>query len=123
MRASRSFAISFAIIALTVVTSSAASAQERIRQRGIPGDRVSSIPGERISSFRADFNRILDHYDGVFRRLENARGIRLTADARQSLRAVSDEQLARVFERMGVPDLSAAVQAAEVLVLRTPVLP
>ena len=123
MKASSSFAISFAIIALTVVASSPASAQERIRQRGIPGDRVSSIPGERISSFRADFNRILDHYDGVFRRLENARGIRLTADARQSLRAVSDEQLARVFERMGVPDLSAAVQAAEVLVLRTPVLP
>ena len=113
MKASKSLAISFAVIALAVVAPATASAQERNRNREVPGDR--------LAGFRTDFNKVLDHYDGVFRRLGHTRGLRLTAEARESLRVVSDEQMARVFERMRIPDLSAAIEAVKVLESHTPV--
>lgn len=105
--------IPFAVLAFAVVASTPASAaQAETRSRDIPADR--------LATFRGDFNKILDGYDTIFRRLGNARGIRMTADARESLRVVSDEQFARLFERMRIPDLSAAVQAVSVLESHTP---
>src|SRR5438034_11392872 len=112
MKASRALAIPAAMIALVVVTSPAAAGQQ--------GTATADARTDRLASFRADFNRMLDHYDGVFRKVGNARGLRLTASARESLRAVGDDQLAKLFAKARVPDLSAAMQAAEKLESLTP---
>ena len=112
MKASRAFWVPAAMIALVCVTSPAAAGQQ--------GTAAADARTDRLASFRADFNKMLDHYDGVFRKVGNARGLRLTASGRESLRAVSDEQLAKLFAKIRVPDLSAAVQAAEKLEAVTP---
>ena len=82
---------------------------------GQGGGSAAEARTDRLASFRPDFNRMLDAYDKVFQKLGNARGLRMTASARESLRAVSDDQLARLFAKVRVPDLASAVQAAEKL--------
>jgi hypothetical protein len=104
--------VSLAVLAFAVATSASVSAADATKNREVPGDR--------IATFRGDFNKMLDSYDAIFHRLGNTRGLRTVADARESLRVVTDEQLARVFERMHIPDLSGAVQAAAVLESHTP---
>jgi hypothetical protein len=112
MKASRAFSIPAAMIALVLVTSPAGAGQQ--------GTVTADARTDRLASFRPDFNKLLNHYDGVFRKVGNARGLRLTASARESLRAVSDDQLAKLFAKVRVPDLTAAVQAAEKLESLTP---
>ena len=108
----RAFSIPAAVLALACVTSPATAGQE--------GTAAADARTDRFAAFRPDFNRLLDTYDGVFRKVGNARGLRLTASARESLRAVSDDQLAKLFAKIRVPDLSAAIQAAEKLDALTP---
>jgi hypothetical protein len=103
----RAFSIPAAVIALACVTSPAAAGQEAAA--------AADARTDRLASFRPDFNKLLDRYDVVFRKIGNARGLRVTASARESLRAVSDDQLAKLFAKVRVPDLSAALQAAEKL--------
>jgi len=87
---------------------------------GQDGGNGAEARTDRLASFRPDFNRMLDQYDKVFQKLGNARGLRLTASARESLRAVSDDQLAKLFTKVRVPDLASAVQAVEKLNAATP---
>jgi hypothetical protein len=93
-----------AVLALTILASPVVAGQER----SAPGD----VSGDRIASFRVDFNKVMDHYGSVLSKLGHARGVGLTVQAREGLRAVSDEQLARVFATGRVKDLSDAVEAA-----------
>ena len=104
--------------ALALVATSATAAQES----AVAGARAgqSATSGGDAATFRADFDRVLDAYEGVFRKLGNARGLALLADARQAMRAAGDEQIARVYGRMRAPDLALAVQAAERLEAATP---
>src|SRR5688500_6693326 len=110
MKVSTLFAFSFAVIVPAVAASSA----------GADASRSRDLASDRVAAFRSDFNKVLDHYDGVFLRLGHKRGARLAAEARESLRVVSDEQLAKVLEKMPSADLSPAVHAAEVLASHTP---
>ena len=103
----RAFSIPAAVLALACVAWPAVAGQE--------GTAAADGRADRFASFRPDFNRLLDRYDGVFRKVGNARGLRLTASARDALRAVSDDQLAKLFAKVRVPDLSPAIQAAEKL--------
>jgi hypothetical protein len=112
MKAMRKFWTPCAVITLALIASPAVSGQE--------GGAAAGVPSERISSFRADFNKVFDSYDGVFRKLGHARGLWLIAAARESLRAMSDDQLAKLFEKGNVADLTAAVQAAAKLESLTP---
>lgn len=107
--------------ALALAASSAVAGQDAVARIGArPGPAASTSASEAVATFRGDFDRLLDHYEAVFAKLGDARGLKLTADARQSLRAVSDEQLGRVFGRMRAPDLALALQAAERLESATP---
>lgn len=111
MSAVRTFSIAGTVLALATVASAATSRQD-----------VSAAGDGRadIASFRTDYNKLMDRYDAVFTRLGNSRGLALTAQGRASLRAVADEQLAKMFQKAGVPNLSAALKAAEKLEAVTP---
>lgn len=73
-----------------------------------------------VQSFRVDFNLMLDKYEIVFQRTSSAKGLQMVSDARQGMLKLSDEQLAAIFEKSGIPDVSEAVKAAEALVKVTP---
>ena len=113
MSVSRAFPVSIgAVLALLSVATPAAAGQER--------RATAAAQPAQLSSFRTDFNRILDHYDAVFQKLGDARGLELMAAARESLGATSDDQLAKLLEAATVPDLSGAVRAAARLESLTP---
>jgi len=92
-----------AVLALAILASPVVAGQE---------GTAPEAYGDRIVTFRADYNKVMDHYGSVLSKLGHARGVRLAAQGRESLRAVSDEQLAKVFATGRVKDLSAAVEAA-----------
>jgi hypothetical protein len=106
----RTFSIAATLLALTAVASPAASRQ----------DATSDGHGDQIASFRTEYNNMMDRYDSIFRKLGNARGLRMTAQGRDSLRMVGDDQLAAMFQTGGVPDLRPAVEAAARLEAVTP---
>jgi len=56
----------------------------------------------------------------VFQRRANTRGLKAVGEARQALKSVSDDQFAKVFAKMGRPDLELALQAAQRLENATP---
>ena len=103
MDALRMFVRPGAVLALTILASPVVAGQER----GTP-----DAYGDRIAAFRVDFNKVMEHYGSVLGKLGHARGVGLTVQAREGLRAVSDEQLAKVFATGRVKDLSEAVEAA-----------
>ena len=104
--------------ALALLATSAIAAQDTALAGARAGQPVASAVD--VATFRSDFDRLLDAYEGVFRKLGHARGLGLVADARQAMRAAGDEQVARVIGRMRAPDLGLAVQAAERLDAATP---
>ena len=108
----------YAAIAVALVAPPASGGQaddaSRVGRRAQPAARADSREA-RSSVFRADFNRILDHYESVFRKLGSARGLLLSREARESFAAISDDTLARTFEKTDPPDLAGAVQAADEL--------
>jgi hypothetical protein len=93
-----------AVLALTILASPVVAGQER----SMPGDAY----GDRIATFRADYDKVMGHYGSVLSKLGHARGVRLVAQGRESMRVLSDEQLARIFATGRVKDLSEAVEAA-----------
>jgi len=132
LKASESFAILFAAGILTLAAPMAGAGQSGVAGPSVSAEGAAAaagpdlgataeVPTDQVTRFRADFNKVLDHYEGVFRRLGHARGLRLISDARESLRIVSDAQLAKIFSRMKMPDLSAVIDAAAVLEAHTPV--
>ena len=104
--------------ALALLATSATAAQDTAVARARGGQ--SAMSGADAATFRSDFDRILDAYEGVFRKIGNARGLAMLADARQAMRAAGDEQIARVYGRMRLPDLAVAVEAAQRLESATP---
>lgn len=89
--------------------------------RGADGSHGWREPSpDSVQSFRSSFNLALDSYDVVMQRLGNARGQRLVNEARVRMEAVTDDQLAALFAKVGVPDLSEMVRAADNLASRTP---
>jgi hypothetical protein len=111
--------LSCAAIAVALVASPAVAGQDA--RAGAP--RASAFRGEEapaaiqagIPAFRGDLARVLDRYENVFRKLDNARGLRLVGETRESFAAMSDAFVARAFAKAGLPDLNAAVQAVEAL--------
>jgi len=101
-----------------------ASAAPDSAASAVPGSAASAASGAVSSgdaaSFRADFSSILDRYETVFQRRANARGLKAVGEARQALKGVSDDQFARVFGKMGRPDLGLALEAAQRLETATP---
>ncbi len=79
---------------------------------------------ETVQSFRSKFNLILDNYEVVLQRMGSARGQTLVNDAKQSMQAVTDDQLSALFAKSGVPDLSeAADKVGNLLLLSGTVTP
>lgn len=81
------------------------------------------VTPESLQAFRSNFNLALDSYDAVLQRLGNTRGQNLISEARLRMQALTDDQLAAVFGRTGVPDLSEMVQTADALAAQTPSAP
>ena len=89
--------------------------------RGADGSHGWRAPSpESVESFRSNFNLALDNYEVVMQRLRNTRGQRLVNEARVKMDAVTDDQLAALFVKVGVPDLREMVQATGNLAARTP---
>jgi len=103
MHALRTFFAAGAVLAMAT-TASPASRQDVKETEG----RV-----DRIAAFRADYGKLMDNYESIFHKIGNDRGLRLVARGRDSMSAVGDDQLAKMFQRIAVPDLSEAVQAAD----------
>ena len=110
MKLVRTFSIAATVLAMATVASAAASRQ----------DGATEGRGDQIASFRSDYNSMMDRYEAVFTKLGNARGLRLTAQGRASLAMVSDDQIAKLFQRDGIPNLKPVVEAAIKLDAATP---
>jgi hypothetical protein len=114
-------AISLVVIATCAGPASAAGRVEARGVRGANGSQGWTAPSpENIQAFRSDFSLALDSYAVVMQRLGNSRGQRLAGEAKVRMDAVTDEQLAALFGRVGVPDLSEMLRATDTLVSRTP---
>jgi len=131
MNGSRGLSHPRLVLAFSLVVSSicggplfAQASAERAPGRGVRGAKGSlgwSAPSpESVESFRNNFNLALDNYELVMQRLRNLRGQRLVNEARTKMEAVTDDQLAALFAKVGVPDLSEMVQATDNLATRTP---
>jgi hypothetical protein len=74
-----------------------------------------------VQSFRNKFELMLDSYEVVFQRIRSTRGLELVKKARLSMQSTTNQELADLFAKSGVPNLSEAVRAAEGLVNLLPV--
>ena len=122
MTRSRTLSISRAavLVALVAAVSTPAASQTSADPGASPRD-PAEVELTAVHVFRTDFNKLLDQYESVFQKLGNERGLRLTAEARERMQAVSQDQLEKLFSNMRVPDLAPALQATAALDLQTPV--
>jgi hypothetical protein len=106
--------VPFAAIALALAGSTASAGQPAPRVGEARGPAApASASAEQAAVFRADFNRLLDRYEELFRKMSYPRGIRMMARARESFAALDEHLLARTVERLAVTDLSPAIEAVE----------
>ena len=84
---------------------------------------VAAQSRETVQSFREKDTAMLNQYDVVFQRLGSAKGQKRVNDARLRLQESSDTELAAVFQKAGVPDLSEAVAAVGRLASLSPAQP
>ena len=83
----------------------------------LPAGRARAVP---VQLFRAQMLELVERYEVVLDRLGSEAGRARISEARAALDGVSDGDLAAVFARTGVPDLTPAVIAAEGLLAVTP---
>lgn len=70
-------------------------------------------PSDAVQSFRADFERIVAYYASFFEKIGDDLRYQLAVEARETVRALPDEQIAAAFSGSRLPDLTLAVQAVE----------
>ena len=80
----------------------------------LAGPAFAQLP-ETVQSFRGKYSGILNRYEEVLQRMGSAKGLKLVNDARRSIEDVTDNQLAAVFAKSGVADLSEMARTLDIV--------
>ena len=72
-----------------------------------------------VQSLRSSFSALLDGYDQVYRQEGDFRGVQSVAKAKAAMLNVQDADLARIFAKTAVPDMSSAVSAIQRLTVNS----
>ena len=80
---------------------------------GLAGSAFAQTTPKDVQYFRNNFNLMLDSYEAVFQQMNNTRGLELVNKARLGMQSATDQQIADLYAKRGVPDLSEAARAAE----------
>ena len=70
-------------------------------------------PAQSVGSMRSSYSALLDGYDQVFRQEGNARGLRSVLKARAAMSNLPDRDIATVFARSSLPDMTSATVAIQ----------